>query len=113
MFRKYIQDLKPDIGAHTYTQSFRNLTEAMDTAVRYARGQEMLRGNINYVEEIEELKYQINMLKLGIGQPEIIQPSARSLSPLNRPYESRMNEYKQPIRDPVKCWNCDDLGHFS
>ena len=54
----------------------------MDIAVRYARGQEMLKGNINYVEEIEELKHQINMLKLGVDRPEIIQPS-RAVPPLN------------------------------
>src|ERR1044072_7552484 len=89
----------------------------MDTAGRYVQGQEMLRGNINYVEEIKELKHQINMLKLDVNQPEIIQPSAYPIPPLNRLYESRSQAtngsgYERWLVQ-VECWNCSNNGHLS
>src|ERR1044071_3776965 len=84
----------------------------MDTAGRYVQGQEMLRGNVNYVEEIEELRHQINMLKLGVGQPEIIQLSA-NIPPLNQPYEQRSfgNRSNGP-RGPSGYWKCGETGHI-
>ena len=84
----------------------------MDITIRYARGQEMLHGNINYVEEIEKLRHQINMLKLGVNQPEIIQPSARVL-PLNQPYEQRpyANQLNGP-RGLSGYWKCGKMGHI-
>ena len=77
----------------------------------------MLRGNVNYIEEIEELKHQINMLKLDVGQPEIIQPSACSISLLNQPYEQRTQPTEEPYYEnwlaQTECWNCDKREHLS
>ena len=95
LFRKYIRRLKSAIGVYTYTQIFEDLQEAMDTAIRYSREQEMLKGNINYMEEIEDLKHQINMLKLDVDRLKIVWPVERFLPSLNCPYENQAPRIKK------------------
>src|ERR1044072_4868070 len=52
------------------------------------------------------------MLKLGVGQPEIIQPSA-SVPLLNQSYEQRsFNNRSNGPRGSPGCWKCGKMGHI-
>src|SRR6185369_10645805 len=81
----------------------------MEIALRYARGQEMLKnGSLNYVEEIEDLKHQINMLKLGIDRPQVV---TSPVAPLNQPYQTPQQPRAQRNLGP--CFNCNQMGHIA
>ena len=79
----------------------------MEIAIRYCRGQKLITRNVNYIEEIEDLRHQINLLKLGLSPDPV---NAITL-PLNRPYEN------QRIQTPsantaFRCFNCNGVGHM-
>lgn len=101
--RKYIRALKTDIGAHVYTHPLDSLEQAMEVAERYVRGQELTKGNnANYLEEIEDLKHQVNMLKLGLERPEVIEVQAvgNPVPPLNKPLLQTQTYPQQFVQNP-------------
>jgi len=64
----------------------------MEIAERIQRGQDLVKGSsVNYLEEMEELRHQINMLKLGVNEPEIVEISTAE-PVLNRPYNTNNNQ---------------------
>jgi hypothetical protein len=98
----------------------------MKIATRYARAQEMLKSNVHYIKEIEDLCHQINMLKLGINTLSVT--PAQSTPLLNHPYEEcqpkpQNNFFQNPPRnnrnnnnqwwDGPQCWNCLQYGHIA
>src|SRR3989337_3961433 len=89
--RKYIKSIKPEIAQAVYTESPTSLEEAMESAEKIQRGRDLIKGSSeNYLTEIEDLRHQINMLKLGVNKPEIVEVSAAEPE-LNRPYNINNN----------------------
>ena len=89
--RKYIKSIKPEIAQAVYTEAPASLEEAMESAEKIQRGRDLIKGSSeNYLAEIEDLRHQINMLKLEVNEPEIVEVSAAKPE-LNRPYNTNNN----------------------
>src|SRR5687767_637558 len=105
IIRKYVKSIKPEIAQKVYYEGPTTIDQAMMVAERCERGQELIKGSSeNYLNEIEELRHQINMLKLGVDKPEVVEISAAD-PPLNRPYNNNNNRTNNWNNNRPNNWN--------
>src|ERR1043165_3811779 len=72
IIRKYIRGLNKNIGTNVYSQDPVDLDQAMEYALRVLVGHELMKNSdINLLDEVEELRAQINLLKLGVNPHDL------------------------------------------